>query len=62
LIKGGAEEIIAAGCCGSLVEDIEGDYFIPTTALRQEGTSYHYLPPSREVEIDEEVVDAILEV
>lgn len=49
LIKGGAKKIIAAGCCGSLVEDTEGDYFIPTSALRQEGTSYHYLPPSREV-------------
>ncbi|MBQ1393599.1 MAG: nucleoside phosphorylase, partial [Lachnospiraceae bacterium] len=59
LIKGGAKKIIAAGCCGSLVEDTEGDYFIPTSALRQEGTSYHYLPPSREVELDEKAVVAI---
>ena len=37
----------------------EGDYFIPTSALRQEGTSYHYLPPSREVKLDEKAVEAI---
>lgn len=59
LIKGGAKKIIAAGCCGALVEDAEGDYFIPTAALRQEGTSYHYLPPEREVRIDDEAVAAI---
>ena len=43
LIAGGVEEIIAAGCCGALVEDTEGSFFVPTAALRQEGTSYHYL-------------------
>lgn len=59
LIKGGAKKNIAAGCCGSLVEDTEGDYFIPTAALRQEGTSYHYLPPAREVLLDEEAILAI---
>lgn len=45
LIAGGVEEIIAAGCCGALVEDTEGSFFVPTAALRQEGTSYHYLLP-----------------
>lgn len=59
LIAGGAKEIIAAGCCGSLIEDTEGDFFIPTKALRQEGTSYHYLPPSREVELDDRAIKAI---
>ena len=52
LIAGGVKEIIAAGCCGALVEDTEGSFFVPTAALRQEGTSYHYLPPSREIELD----------
>lgn len=59
LIAGGANAIIAAGCCGALVEDTEGDFFVPTKALRQEGTSYHYLPPTREVETDERTVKAI---
>lgn len=59
LIAGGVKEIIAAGCCGALVEDTEGDFFIPTAALRQEGTSYHYLPPAREVELAETAIEAI---
>lgn len=59
LIAGGVNEIIATGCCGALVEDVEGDFFVPVKVLRQEGTSYHYLPPSREVEIDERAVRAI---
>ena len=42
LIAGGVKEIIAAGCCGALVEDTEGSFFVPVAALRQEGTSYHY--------------------
>lgn len=59
LIAGGVEEIIAAGCCGALIEDTEGDFFIPTAALRQEGTSYQYLPPSREVEVSEKAIKGI---
>ena len=59
LIAGGVKEIIAAGCCGALVDDTEGSFYIPTAALRQEGTSYHYLPPSREIELDSEPVKAI---
>ena len=62
LIAGGVQEIIAAGCCGALVEDTEGSFFIPTAALRQEGTSYHYLPPSREIELDSEPIKAISKV
>lgn len=59
LIAGGAKEIIAVGCCGALVKDSEGDFFVPTAALRQEGTSYHYLPPAREVKLDERAIHAI---
>ena len=59
MIGAGVEKIIAAGCCGALEKGAEGDFFIPTAALRQEGTSYHYLPPSREVELSEEAVMAI---
>ncbi len=62
LIEGGVKEIITAGCCGSLIDDNEGDFFIPTAALRQEGTSYHYLPPSREVELDDKAIMAIEKV
>lgn len=59
LIAGGVREIIAAGCCGALIDDVEGEFFVPTAALRQEGTSYHYLPPTREVEMSDKAVKAI---
>lgn len=59
LIADGVKKVIAAGCCGALVKDSEGDFFVPTAALRQEGTSYHYLPPSREVELDTAMIGAI---
>lgn len=62
LISGGVKEIIAAGCCGALVEDTEGSFFVPTAALRQEGTSYHYLLPSREIELDSAPIEAICRV
>lgn len=62
LIGGGVRQIIAAGCCGALVEDTEGSFYIPTAALRQEGTSYHYLPPAREVVLDPEPVQALRRV
>ena len=59
LIAGGVKKVIATGCCGALVADNEGDFYIPTSALRQEGTSYHYLPPSREVMLNQSAINAI---
>lgn len=59
LIAGGVKKIIAAGCCGALYKDNEGDFYIPVTALRQEGASYHYLPPSREVALNTHAVKTI---
>lgn len=58
-IAGGVKKIIATGCCGALVADNEGDFYIPTSALRQEGTSYHCLPPSREVKLNQSAISAI---
>lgn len=58
LAAGLLEEVIARGCrkfiaCGGAgVLDREitvGHLVVPTTAVRDEGTSYHYLPPGREV-------------
>ena len=39
-----------------------GQFIVPTSEVRDEGTSYHYLPPSREVQPDPEAVAAIEEV
>jgi uridine phosphorylase len=59
------EELIALGCrkfvaCGSggvLKPELKrGSVVIPSSAVRDEGTSYHYLPPSRTVEMNPQVV------
>jgi uridine phosphorylase len=62
------EEVIALGCknfisCGSagaLDKSIAiGHIIVPTVAVRDEGVSYHYLPPGREVSANKEGVVAI---
>ncbi|MEX0569200.1 MAG: nucleoside phosphorylase [Candidatus Njordarchaeota archaeon] len=46
LIGSGAKKIIIIGGAGSIHPDIKiGDILIPTWGLREEGTSYHYMPP-----------------
>ena len=59
LIGYGARKILATGCCGALVDLPENMFLVPTKALRDEGASYHYLPPSRYAEIDPKVLEAI---
>jgi uridine phosphorylase len=47
---------------GVLRKDIAvGHLIIPTSAIRDEGVSYHYLQPARDVECDPEVVKKIEE-
>ena len=53
LIGYGVCEIISAGSCGALEYFDEGTFLVPSKALRDEGTSYHYAPPSRFMEINE---------
>ncbi len=46
----GARKFIACGGAGSLDKQVSlGHFIVPVSAVRDEGTSYHYLPPSREV-------------
>ena len=54
LIAYGVKHVISAGSCGALVDLPENCFLVPAKALRDEGTSYHYLPPERFVETDEE--------
>lgn len=51
LIGHGVQSIIAAGSCGVLAPYPENTFLVPCRALRDEGASYQYLPPSRFVEI-----------
>jgi len=50
LIYMGIQKIIVCGGCGVLDPALEAGFpIILTAAVRDEGTSYHYLPPQREV-------------
>jgi uridine phosphorylase len=63
LIALGCRQFIACGSCGVLdVEITLGQVVVPETAVRDEGTSYHYLPPSREVAASPAAVAAINQV
>ena len=63
LIALGGKYFIACGGCGVLDERIAlGHPVVVSSAVRDEGTSYHYLPPSREVQASPEAVRAIEEV
>lgn len=61
LIGYGVREVISAGSCGALEKFPESTFLVPNKALRDEGTSYHYAPPSRFVEISEKARKAIEE-
>jgi len=61
LIGYGVREIISAGSCGALELFPESTFLVPCKALRDEGTSYHYAPPSRFMEIGERARKAIEE-
>jgi uridine phosphorylase len=59
LIGYGVRSMIACGGCGVLRDIPAGDVIIPVTALRDEGASYHYLPPAREIGLDADVIGII---
>ncbi|HEX3044574.1 MAG TPA: nucleoside phosphorylase [Bacillota bacterium] len=56
----GYTKFVACGGAGVLKSDIQmGKIIIPAAAIRDEGTSYHYYPPSREIQIPKEHIDAL---
>ena len=60
LIARGCRAFVACGGAGVLVPDVAlGHVIVPTAAIRDEGTSYHYLLPSREVAPAPRAVEAI---
>ena len=63
LIALGGRHFIACGGAGVLCGDIAvGHLVVPTAAVREEGTSYHYFPPSRELTPSPAAVTAIRSV
>jgi uridine phosphorylase len=58
----GCRKFIVCGGCGVLEKDIAvGHLIVVSSAVRDEGTSYHYLPPGREVQADRSGVEALEE-
>ncbi|MFN8619649.1 MAG: nucleoside phosphorylase [Chloroflexota bacterium] len=63
LIPRGGSAFVACGGAGVLVPELAvGHVMVPTTAVRDEGTSYHYLPASRTVDPTPVAQAAILDV
>ena len=59
----GGKKFIACGGAGALDNRVSlGHVIVPESAIRDEGTSYHYLPPSREVKAHPDAVQAIVNV
>lgn len=53
LIACGATRFVSAGACGVLSPNIASPALIlADSAIRDEGTSFHYLPPAPEIELD----------
>ena len=56
----GCKKFIACGMCGVLQKElVVGHLIIPIAAIRDEGTSYHYVKPSREINANENIVKII---
>lgn len=62
LISYGVRSVVTAGACGALVELPENAFIVPRRALRDEGTSYHYMPPARWSYLDPIIQQCIMDV
>lgn len=57
----GCNKFIICGGAGSIKKDSKvGEIIVPIAAVRDEGTSYHYLEPSREVECHKATADFVI--
>ena len=62
VIAFGAKKFVFFGCCGVLDDDtVQHNLIVPTGAVRDEGTSYHYLAPSEEIAPDQEITKHLTE-
>lgn len=62
-IQKGGRKFVVCGGAGILDERLRFEMLaVVSSAVRDEGTSYHYLPPAREVEADASAVRTIEEV
>lgn len=59
----GLEKLVMFGTCGVLDSRIDDlSIIIPTSAYRDEGTSYHYAPASDEISVNEKYIEDFEEI
>lgn len=59
----GVEKLVLFGSCGVLDRSIRNcGIIIPTSALRDEGTSFHYAPASDEIEVNPKYREEFVEI
>lgn len=59
----GLEKLIVFGTCGVLDASINDcSIIIPDMAMRDEGTSFHYAPPSDEIEVNQKYRDVFINI
>jgi uridine phosphorylase len=59
LIARGCTRIVACGGAGALIDLALGHPVVISAAVRDEGTSFHYVPPGRELDADPDGVAAL---
>lgn len=63
LIAMGARSLLFFGSCGVLDRKLpDGGILLPTAALRDEGTSFHYAPPDKEISLAPQGVETLEKV
>jgi uridine phosphorylase len=63
VIAFGCEKFMVCGGCGVLKKGVSaGHLVVVSDAVRDEGVSYHYLPPAREISVNEQAQEALLSV
>jgi len=59
----GCKKFVICGGAGALVRGSNvGEIIIPTSAVRDEGTSYHYVEPSREIECHKGTLESAIKI
>jgi uridine phosphorylase len=63
VIAFGCRKFIACGGCGVLDKEIAvGNLIVVSGAIRDEGVSFHYIPPAREISANEKGISALIKV
>jgi uridine phosphorylase len=63
VIAFGCSKFIACGGCGVLEKEIApGHLIVVSAAVRDEGVSYHYLPPAREVQAESSALESLIRI